>query len=108
MVVYLLVLNGNNQPDKQMVTRSAGDTLVLDCGMYTSLPEASVTWVRRDPVTNVQKQSLGENVATSVESGILYFRSLAKSHDDLYQCGISNSLTDNSLGGSYILTVNGE
>ena len=108
MVVYLLVLNGNNQPTEQKVTKSAGDTLMLGCGEYNSVPEATVTWIRRDLVTDIQKQSLGDNVATSVESGILYFRNLEKSHNGLYQCVISNSLTDNSIVGSYILTVNGE
>ena len=102
------MLNGNNQPNDEMVTKSAGDTLMLDCGEYSSLPEATVTWVRRDSVTDVQKQVLGDNVATSVSSGILYFRSLTTSHNDIYQCVITNSLTGSSIAGSYILTVNGE
>ena len=103
----MLVLNGSNQPNEEKITKSAGDTLMLECGQYTSLPEATVTWVRRDEVTDIQKQSLGDNVATSVESGILYFRNLTKSHNDLYQCVISNSLTGTNRMGSYILTVNG-
>ena len=80
---------------------------MLDCGEYSSLPEATITWVRRDPMTDVQ-QVFGDNVAISVSSGILYFRSLTTSHNDLYQCVITNSLTGNSIAGSYILRVNGE
>ena len=106
--VCLLGLNGSNQPNNQMVTKSEGDSLKLDCGEYSSLPEATVTWVRRHPLTDVQRQSLGDNVVASVESGILFFRNLTTSHDDLYQCSITNSLTGSNIVGSYRLVVNGK
>ena len=105
--MYLLGLNGSRQPSRQSVTRLVGDSLQLNCGEFSSVPEASITWVRRDPLTDVQKGSLGDNVVTSI-SGILYFRSLKKSHNDLYRCSVENSVTGTTVMGSYILSVNGK
>ena len=104
----LLGLNGSNQPNRMMITKLVGESLLLECGEYSSLPAATVTWVRRDPVTAFQRPSPGDNVVTSIETGLLYFRSLTTSHDDLYQCVITNSLTTNNIVGSYILQVNGK
>lgn len=107
MCVCVLGLNGTNQPNNQIVTKSVGDSLQLNCGDYNSLPAATVTWSKRDPTTDVQ-ESLGNNVVFSVESGMLYFRSLTISHSGVFQCVVTNSLTNNNIRGSYILTVNGE
>ena len=103
----MLGLNGSRQPNRQMVTRSVGEPLQLDCGEFSSVPEASITWVRRNPLTNIQKGSLGDNVVTSI-SGLLYFRSLEASHNDLYECSILNRVTGTTVVGSYILSVNGK
>lgn len=108
MMEMLLGLNGTNQPNNQKITRFVGESLKLDCGQINSLPEATVTWSRRDRVTNVQELSLGNDVVLSVNSGTLYFRSITESHDGIYQCLVTNSLTSNSIPGSYDLTVNGE
>lgn len=104
----LLGLNGSNQPNNQKVTKSKGESLKLDCGDYTSVPEASVTWSRRDCDLNTQQLNLGDNVVTSVDSRTLYFRSLTGSHNGCYQCVVTNGLATNNIMGSYELVVNGE
>ena len=103
----VLVLNGNNQPNNQIVTKSIGDSLQLNCGDYNSLPAATVTWSKRDSTSGAQ-QSLGNNVVFSVGSVMVYFRSLTISHSGRFECVVTNSLTNNNIKGSYILTVNGE
>lgn len=103
----LLGLNGSNQPSNQMVTRSVGESLKLDCGDYNSLPVATVTWSKRDCDIDSLQLSLGNNVVTSVESGSLYFRSLTVSHRGCYQCVVTNGLTSSNIMGSYRLEVNG-
>ena len=102
----LLGLNSSNQPNRRVVTGSVGELLRLDCGDYSSLPEAAVTWSKIDCVINTQLNP-GENVVSSVESGSLYLRSLTKSHEGCYQCGVANSVAGTSFMGSYVLEVNG-
>ena len=102
----LLGLNSSNQPNRRVVTGSVGELLRLDCGDYSSLPEATVTWSKIDCEINSQL-SLGNDVITSVESGSLYLRSLTKSHEGCYQCGVANSVAGTSFMGSYVLEVNG-
>jgi len=103
----VLGLNGGNQPNNKMVTRLVGDSLQLNCGDYSSLPAATVTWSKRDRTTRVQ-ENLGEDVVFSVESGMLYFRRLTLSHSGLFECVVTNSLTNNNIRGSHILIVNGK
>lgn len=103
----LLGLNGTNQPNNRVITKFLGDWLQLNCGVFESLPTATVTWSKRDRTTNVQ-ENLDDNVIPSVKSGMLYFRSLTVSHSGYYQCVVTNSLTDNNIMGSYTVIVNGE
>ena len=105
----LLGLIGSNQPNEKMITGSVGESLKLDCGEYSSLPSASVTWVKnifceRD----TQMGSLGENVVTSLEFGSLYIRSLTTSHTGCFQCTVRNSVSGDTSRGRYVLTVNGK
>lgn len=92
----------------EVVTKLVGESLKLNCGDHTSLPEATVTWSRRDPVIESQQINLGDNVVSSVESGLLYFRSLTASHSGLYVCVVTNALTNSNVMGSYKLEVNGQ
>ena len=103
----MLGLNGSNQPNRMMVTGSVGELLKLDCGEYSSLPSATVTWSKSDCELNTQL-SLGENVVTSVESGSIYFRSLTTSHAGCFRCTVTNSVSGITLTGSYELIVNGK
>ena len=104
--VCLLGLNYSNQPNREVVTGTVEELLKLDCGDYSSLPEATVTWSKIDCVIN-QQLTLGENVVTSVETGSLYLRRLTKSHEGCYQCGVANSVTGTGFMGSYVVEVNG-
>ena len=90
-----------------MVTASVGELLKLNCGEYSSLPSATVTWSKSDCEINSQL-SLGDNVVTSVESGSLYFRRLTTSHAGCFRCAVTNSVSRDTLIGSYELTVNGK
>ena len=107
-VLGLVQTNGTTQPINQEITRAIGETLELNCGEYTSLPGASVSWSKRDSITNVQQPTLGGQTVQSIETGNLFFRSLTESDSGIFQCVVTNSLTDNSLQGSYHLNVTGK
>ena len=104
----LLGLNGSNQPNRTMVNGIVGELLKLDCGEYSSLPSATVTWSKIFCELDTQLRSFGDNVVTSVESGSLYFRSLTTSHAGCFRCAVTNNVSDITLIGSYVLTVNGK
>ena len=103
----LLGLIGSNQPNEKMITGSVGESLKLDCGEFSSLPSATVTWIKRECGIENSQLSLGDNVVVaSVESRSLYFRSLTASHAGCFHCSVTNSGIP--LTGSYVLTVNGK
>ena len=91
-----------------MITGSVGELLKLDCGEYSSLPSATVTWSKVICDSNTQLGNLGDNVVTSVESGSLYFRSLTTSHAGCFWCAVTNTVSSFTETGSYELTVNGK
>ena len=91
-----------------MITGSVGELLKLDCGEYSSLPSATVTWSKWDCDASKQLSSLGENIVFSLEPENLYIRSLTSSHTGCFQCTVRNSVSGSSLEGSYRLIVNGK
>lgn len=104
----LVQVNGTTQPMDQEITKAVGETLELNCGEYASSPPASVTWSKRDSITDVQQPTLGEQTVQSIRTNNLIFRSLTESDSGIFRCVVTNSLAGNSLQGSYRLTVMGK
>jgi len=107
-VLGLVQINGTTQPSSLEITRAVGETLELNCGEYTSYPAASISWTKRDSITGTQQSSLGEDTVQIIGTGNVFFRSLTVSDSGIFRCVVTNDYTENSLQGSYVLTVTGK
>ena len=89
-----------------LVSISLGQTAVISCGSYTSVPEAPLSWELYDEFNNIRLDAVHDKAIVGL-SGDLYLQDASQVNGGTYECRASNRDTGTIVTGFVQVTVEG-